>query len=109
MSFYDDKVDGYAHSILVKNFSRQCLDSTKLVNMAFSYLDTVSKDKPVNVLKFYFSDKDFIPNEESQNISKINQSCLFSLILNKKSKISEFVFYNEDGEIQYCGPQWKPK
>lgn len=107
VSIYENKVDGYVHYILVKDLSKQCLDSTKMVNMAYAYLDTVTKDKPVNVLKFYFSDKDFILNEKSQDLTKINKSALFSLILDKNFKINEFIFYNDEGNIHYWGQKWK--
>jgi hypothetical protein len=99
---------GYVHYILVEDFSRACLDSVRMVNMARTYRDTVTKDTAAHTLKFYFSDEDFIPNEESQPIEDINKSALFSIGFDDDVNIETFIFYDDNGTIKYRGPLWKP-
>lgn len=100
-------VKSYIHYILVKDFSKRCLDSTEMVNLALKYIDTVKELKPVDVTKFYFSNKDFV-HGESQEMSKIEKSCLFSITF-KNNKIELFTFYNNSGDEIYNGSKWRPE
>jgi len=98
----------YAHYILINDFSKSCMDSSTMVKIALKYCDTVKEGRPVNVIKLFSSDKDFIANEHSQVMEKINKSCLFSIGINlKTNKPDRFIFYNDQGEIIYIGEQWK--
>lgn len=106
---YEGKVTGYAHYTLVKDFSRQCMDSTTMVNLALQYSDTVSVGNPADLIMIFNSDKDFIPNETSQVMAKINKSCLVVIGLDVKSKkLKDFIFYNDNGERLYWGDRWLP-
>jgi len=98
----------YAHYVLLKGFSRVCLDSTTIVNIALKYIDTIKRGKPIEVIKLFSSNKDFIPNEHSQVMEEINKSCLVTIGLNLKTKMPEdFIFYNDQGQIIYIGNKWK--
>jgi len=106
---YDGKIIGYAHYILIKNFSKDCIDSATMVDIALKYADTIKIGRPANVLKFFSTDKDFIPNETSQDMQLINKSCLVDISIDtvlKKPK--SFIFYKDNGEINYWGERWKP-
>ena len=98
----------YAHYVLINGFSRSCMDSSTMAKIALTYCDTVKEGRPVNVIKLFSSDKDFIPNEHSQVMEEINKRCLFSMGINlNTNKPSNFIFYNDQGEIIYIGEQWK--
>jgi hypothetical protein len=74
------------------------MDSTTIVNIARNYIDTVSTDKPVDIVNFYNSDKDFIPDETSQIWEDVDKSCLVHIWINKKTnKPEKFVFFNNKG------------
>src|SRR3982751_5018209 len=99
---YEGKITGYTHYILIKDFSKKCIDSTTMVNMALKYIDTVSVGRPADVLMFFNSDKDFIPNETSQVMKEINKSCLVVIGFDERTrKPNDFIFYNEKGERIY--------
>ena len=98
----------YGYTVLIKDFSRECMDSSTMVNIALKYIDTVKGGKPVNGVAFYSSDKDFIPNEHSQIMEEIDKSCLFKITFNEKTcQPDNFVFYNDKGETIYWGSKWK--
>jgi|GEM_PF-2253020 len=100
----------YVHYVLLKDFSRDCLDSVAIINIASKYCDTVHAGKPVRVVKFFRSDKNFIPNETSQVMTEIDKSCLVTIDIDLKTKRpGSFVFYNEEGQWIYSGNRWKPK
>src|SRR6478752_641761 len=63
---YKGKITGYSHYVLIKDFPRSCMDSITMVTMALKYSDSVKVGKPADVIMFFNSDKDFIPNETSQ-------------------------------------------
>ncbi|SFF07546.1 hypothetical protein SAMN05518672_11582 [Chitinophaga sp. CF118] len=100
----------FCHAVLIKDFSRECLDSITILRIAKSYIDTVSASKkPVDIIKFYSSDKDFDLSEGgSQLWDEVNKSCL--VIVNFNYRIgspTSFIFFNEKGEIIHDGPNWK--
>ena len=97
----------YTHTVLLNDFSRKCLDSTKMVDITMKYLDTVSVYKPVDVIRFYYSDKDFIPGD-SQVIQETDKSRLFSVYF-EKGAIQDFSFTDENGDFIYIGPRWVPE
>jgi hypothetical protein len=98
---------GYVHYVLLREFSRQCMDSTTLVNIALKYIDTVSIDKPIDMINFYNSDKNFIPGEVSQVWEKVDKNCLVHIWINKKNnKPEKFVFFNDKGERIFEGNKW---
>ena len=104
---YEGKITGYSHYVLLKDFYRDCLDSTTIVNVALKYSDTVTTGTPVNVIMFFNSDKDFIPNETSQVMNEINKSCLVVIGFDEKTrKPNDFIFYNEKAERIYWGARW---
>ena len=106
---YEGKTTGYCHYILINDFSRNCMDSVSMVNMALRYMDTVKIGRPADMFKFFNSDKDFIPNETSQVMEDINKSCLvtigFDLITLKPNN---FIFYDSDGRQICWGDTWTP-
>lgn len=98
---------GYAHYILIREFSRECMDSATIVNIGLKYIDTVSTDNPVDMLNIYNSDKDFILGEVSQNWEDVDKSCLVQIWINKQSRKPEhFVFFNDKGERINEGDRW---
>lgn len=104
-----DRDTAYGHYILIKDFSRKCMDSATMVNVALRYSDTVKVGNPLDVIMFFNSDKDFIPNETSQVMEEINRSCLVVIGLDEKNrKPNDFIFYNEKGERLYWGDRWLP-
>jgi len=84
-AIYQNVITGYAHYILIKDFSRECLDSSTIVNIALKYMDTVKIGRPADVLMFFSSNKDFIPNEKSQVMEEINKSCLVTIGFDEKT------------------------
>ena len=106
---YEGKITGYSHYILIKGLSRKCIDSATMVSLALKYSDTVKVGNPADMIMFFNSDKDFIPNETSQVMEEINKSCLVVISLDLKSKKpNDFIFYNEKGERVYWGARWLP-
>jgi hypothetical protein len=45
-----DRDTGYGHFTLIKDFARECMDSTTMVDLALKYCDTVRTGKPVDVI-----------------------------------------------------------
>lgn len=106
---YEGKITGYSHYVLIRNFNRACMDSAKMVRLALKYSDTIKVGKPADIIMFFNSDKDFIPNEISQDMDKINKSCLVIIDLDlKNKKPTNFIFYNKRGERTYWGNRWLP-
>lgn len=104
-----DTDTSYGHYTLIKDFSRECMDSATMVNLALKYSDIVKVGNPPDIIMFFNSEKDFIPNETSQVMEEINKSCLVVIGLNMKSKKpNDFLFYNEKGERVYWGSRWLP-
>jgi hypothetical protein len=104
-----DRDTAYGYYALIKDFRRECMDSTFMVNLALKYSDTVQQGKPVMGVMFFNSDKDFIPNETSQDMDKINKSCLVVIDFDEnKGKPKGFIFYNDKGERTYWGDRWLP-
>jgi hypothetical protein len=104
-----DRDTAYGNYVLVKDFPRECMDSIVMVKLALNYIDSVSISKPIMNIKFYNSGKDFIPNETSQDIEKINKSCLVVIGFDEKKGIpNDFIFYNDKGEGVYWGDRWLP-
>ncbi len=97
----------YVHSVLIKEFDRECLDSNLLVNVALKYMDTVSIDTPVDLIAFYNSDVDVDYGEPSQK-ADVEKNLMLSVRFDKK-KPKKFVFYNNKGEIIYEGENWIKK
>ncbi len=97
---------GYAHSLLVDEFPRECIDSSIFVSAALKYADTVGFDRPVDIIQFYNSDKDFKEGEISQSYD-IEKSCLIIIGIDKVKKAPKyFIFYNSDGKLIYEGERW---
>jgi hypothetical protein len=104
-----DSNTSFAHYILINGFSKKCMDSATMVNLALKYIDTVGQGRPADVLMFFNSDKDFIPNETSQVMEDINKSCLVAVGFDlKERKPKQFLFYNDAGERIYWGSRWLP-
>jgi hypothetical protein len=102
------KITGYSHYTLIKGFSRRCMDSALMVTAALKYSDTVTVGKPADLIMFYNSDEDFIPNDISQT-DEIDKSCLVVIGLDMKSKKPKsFIFYTDKGERTYWGERWLP-
>ncbi|HSC53284.1 MAG TPA: hypothetical protein VLC98_06690 [Phnomibacter sp.] len=97
----------YAHYALIKDYSRECMDSTTFVDVALKYCDTVKVGKPADIIMFFNSDKNFIPNETSQVMEKINKSCLVVIGFDE-GKPNTFIFYDNKGERVYWGARWLP-
>lgn len=86
------------------------MDSATMVNMALKYSDTVKVGRPADIIMFFNSDKDFIPNETSQVMEEINKNCLVVIWIDAKTnKPHNFIFYNEKGEQTYWGEKWLPR
>jgi hypothetical protein len=99
----------YFHSVLLTDFSRECMDSATIVKIALHYIDTVGAGKPVNIIAIFNSTKDFIPNQFSQIGQEVNKSCLVTMGINPKTKLpDEFQFYNDKGDLIYWGKKWIP-
>lgn len=111
--FFDRSNNGflhYIHYVLIKDYDRKCMDSTTMVNMAKKYADTISEGRPATMIKFFNSDRAFIPNEVSQPMRDIQKSGLVTISFNKKMEPTTFTFYDEnDGSWLYDGTEWKPK
>lgn len=104
-----DRDTAFGHYVLIDNFPKECMDSTTMVKMALNYCDTVKMAKPIDVIMFFNSDKDFIPNETSQDMDEINKSCLVVIGFDEKNeKPNDFIFYNDRGERTYWGKRWLP-
>lgn len=101
-----DKDTGYVHVVLIKDFSKNCIDSTTITIIAKSYIDTVSHDKPVKEIMFYNSDKNFIKGK-SQDMDRINKNCLVGIAFDYNAP-SSYIFYNNRGEMIYFGRRWQP-
>lgn len=98
----------YRHYVLIEQFSKKCLDSAEMVNIALNYADTVSFDRPASTIAFYRSDSRFIPDEKSQNWTEVDKDCLVWIRINVKNKTPEyFMFYNNRGSLVYYGKAWK--
>lgn len=79
-----------------------------MVDLALEYSDTVKIDRPVSVIFVFNSDKDFIPNEISQD-DEIYKSCLTIIGIDLKNrKPIDFIFYNKKGKRVYWGDRWMP-
>ena len=99
----------YGHTILLKGIFKDCMDSTMMVNIATRYRDTVSFGRPANVIRFYSSDKRFIPYETSQVFREISKDCLVIINFSQDSgKVEAFWFFDADGDRTYCGNRWMP-
>src|SRR4051812_19354191 len=69
----------YMHDVLLDGFSKSDLDSATAVSIALRYIDTVKIDKPIDLVCFYSSDRDFNFDEVSQDMDKIDKSCLVKI------------------------------
>ncbi|RFZ83045.1 hypothetical protein DYU05_12915 [Mucilaginibacter terrenus] len=97
----------YMHNVLLKNVSKNCVDSIMMVNLAKNYIDTVKKDKPIDLVCFYNSTSDFDLDEVSQNMEQIDKSCLVKIGFNIKTKQpTDFSFFNQNGQRIYSGTKW---
>lgn len=64
-----------------------------MVKVVLKYSDTVKVGNPIEVIMFFNSDKDFVPNKTSQVLEEINQSCLVFIGIDIKTrKPKSFVF-----------------
>lgn len=106
--FYDKGKDKFIYYVLLDGYERKCMDSLKMVKMAIKYANDVKIGRPALTIKFYSSEKDFIPNETSQPIHKIDKSGLLIVSFNEGLQPYDFTFYNEQGGWIYTGPLWKP-
>jgi hypothetical protein len=99
----------YGNDVLIKEFTRECMDSLMLLNICLKYIDTAKTNKRISVVAFYNSDKKFAYNQSSQ-LEEVWGDCLVTIAFERKTKNPEFfVFYNDLGEIIYWGPNWRPK
>ncbi|MFC4230254.1 hypothetical protein ACFOW1_00015 [Parasediminibacterium paludis] len=106
---YEGKTAGYSHYALIPDFSKKCMDSVTMVNLAIKYSDTVKVGNPADIIMFFNSDRDFVQNETSQVMEEINKSCLVVIGLDVKTKRpNDFIFYNQKGERLYWGNRWLP-
>lgn len=106
------KITGYSHGTLIKDITRDCLDSTMLVGAATRYRDTIKVGNPVNAIMILNYDKDFIPIDTSRVLDdkEIDKRCLVVIGFDEKTrKPNDFIFYNEQGKIVYSGDRWLPK
>lgn len=103
------KESSYLHLVIVNDFSKNCIDSSMMVNLALRYLDTVKADLPVSCIRFYSTDKGFIPSETSQLWNEVDRNILVSIDFDKRMNPCWFVFYGEDGEYLYSGEKWMKK
>jgi len=108
-SIYEGAVTGYTHYILIKDFSKNCLDSLTLVEYALAYMDSIKSSKPATVIKFFNSTEKFVPGETSQIMKEINKDCLVTIGFDVQSwKPNDFIFYDNNGRIVYWGGKWVP-
>jgi hypothetical protein len=103
-----DNDTGYAHYVLLKDFSRKCIDSITILKVARAYIDSVKLAKPIKVILFFDSDKHFYKNETSQDMDEINKNCLVVIGFNNKQNPNYFIFYNDKGIRTYWGERWLP-
>ena len=106
--YYTSNKGKYLHNIYIENFEKKCIDSLQFIKISRKYIDTIRVGKPIDILKFYSSKKDFIEGETSQVWSEVNKSCLLSISFDKTSNPVDFVFYNDNGQIIYWGNRWYP-
>jgi hypothetical protein len=98
----------YAHYVMLEGYSKGCLDSSSAVSIAYSYLDTVSGKKPIDLVMLYSSDADF-PRSGIPSSNTLDKECLVKMFYDDKSKkIESFIFYNDEGKRIYWGNKWKP-
>jgi len=99
----------YGHYILLKDFSRECLDSLVILTVANRYRDTIKNDRPARVLLIFNSEENFVPGETSQNMDEINKDCLVVIRFDAiTEKPVDFIFYNKNGIRTYWGGRWLP-
>lgn len=98
----------FAHYILIKDMSRECMDSATMVRAAIQYYDTVKVGRPVDLLKFYSSDRYLIEGEMSQPI-ELEKDRLVGIMLDTSTKRPvKFWFVDKEDNPLYSGPLWKP-
>ena len=106
------EMSSYSHLVLLRDFSRECMDSTTIINIAHRYIDTVKYEKPVDALFFYSSDNNFIKGETSQMWGEVDKECLVKIYFDAEAKSVNpigFEFYNSLGQTVYEGTQWVDK
>lgn len=97
----------YTHYVLMRDFDKACIDSTEIVSLVLSYVDTVSSGKPVGIVNLYNSSADFEMGEIAQDWNKVNKRCLVQIWLNKVTRKPEsFIFFDDNGDQKYSGPLW---
>jgi len=102
--------DGYTHFVIIKNFEKQCLDSTVIMNITQKYLDTATVDIPIQAILFFNSDKHFIEGETSQDWEKVNKDCLVGVYFNiQNKKFTHFRFFESNGIDFEDTNKWKIK
>lgn len=99
----------YYHRVLIKDFPKSCFDSLTCIKLVNGYKDTVSVDKPVGGISFHNSGEWYYHpspwvKDALDDASQIDDH-LVTVFLSDEGKY-EFVFYNEDGEMIYQGPNW---
>jgi hypothetical protein len=105
---YDSQAKDYDHYVLLDGFNKECMDSSKMVNLAKLYANSITKGSPALIIRFYSSEDYFIENEVSQPMHEINRNCLILIGLNKDYTPNRFNFYNDNGKRIYNGPLWRP-
>jgi len=100
------EIKGYAHYIYLDGIEKTCLDSLYVDNLVNKYLDTVSVDKPADLLMFYSSKDNFTEGEKSYVQKKINQDCLIKVGLNNNTEIYKYWYYDSSGEFISSKANW---
>lgn len=107
VGFHQGDKPEYGHYILLEGIDRNCLDSTKILDISHKYIDTLTSNTPATVLMFYNSEKNFIPNSTSQVQKDINKNCLVKIIFEDDGKTPvSFMFYDKRGHLKYNGNNW---
>lgn len=96
----------YVHYILVKEFSKECLDSSTILNIVKMYIDTVKYDLPVGAVMVFNSDN-YLKDKSEVDWDYALRDCLVDIGVDKATKkAKEYTFYNCKGEIIYEGKNW---
>jgi len=96
----------YSHYILLKEFSKKCIDSATILAIVQKYCDTVSIGKPVRLVNLFNSTKNFIPGEVAQIGDLINRDCLVKIFLNEAKYPETFIFYDDKGQVMQETSTW---
>jgi hypothetical protein len=87
----------YTHDILIEGYHRSCMDSTSILNIAHTYMDTVTQYFPITGIMFFSTDENYDQGEATQNPDEVGDDILVRILFNKDGDVELFVFFKESG------------